>query len=219
MKVADQLSALIESNEIKPGERFPAERSLAEQLGVSRPVVREAMIALELTGVIEIRSGSGIYVKEQQPKLKPSFFDQGVGPFEILEARIQIEPEACALAATRITREQLKQLRAALQEMSAEAASENGCESADWKFHTIIAEACQNTVLHEIVDWLWKLRNQSNLSLAFFQRIRTEGIHPVIEDHQKIVDALEEHNPDKARKEMLSHLKNSTEAAASHFNS
>jgi DNA-binding FadR family transcriptional regulator len=215
IKVAEQLSKLVHDGTIKPGERFPAERDLAEKLGVSRPTIREAMIALELSGIIEIRTGSGIYVTKKKPTLDSA--DKGVGPFEILEIRYILESEACALAATRITDEQIAQLKEVLREMEEEEKQEDASEKADWKFHTIIAEAAQNSAIYSVVNWLWELRNQSALSTAFLERIRKEGIHPSINDHRRIVEALEKRNPEKARMAMKVHIENATAAAAAHF--
>lgn len=215
IKVADQLTALIDSGAIKPGERFPAERELAEKLGVSRPTIREAMIAMELSGIIEIRTGSGIYVSKQKPVLEAR--DKGVGPFEILEIRYIIESEACALAATRITDEQIAQLKETLIAMEEEEKQPNASEKADCKFHLLIAEAAQNSAIYSVVNWLWELRNQSELSTAFFERIRQEGVHPSINDHRKIVEALEKRNPEKARMAMKFHIENATAAAATYF--
>ena len=215
IKVADQLTKLIVSGAIKPGERFPSERELAEKLGVSRPTIREAMIAMELSGVIEIRTGSGIYVTKQQPILESR--DKGVGPFEIMEIRYIIESEACALAATRITDEQITQLKKALVDMEEEEKQPDASEKADWTFHLLIAEASQNSAIYSVVNWLWELRNQSELSTAFFERIRKEGVHPSINDHRKIVEALEKRNPEKARMAMKFHIENATAAAATYF--
>lgn len=218
VKVAEQLSKLIDNEAIKPGERFPSERELAEQFGVSRPTIREAMIALELSGVIEIRTGSGIYVTHQKTKITPELSDKGVGPFEILEIRYIVEAEACALAAARITEEQIAELRSVVDEMEEEQKQANASEKADQKFHSIIAKACQNSAISSVVDWLWDLRNESALSTAFLERIRNEGVHPSIDEHRKILQALEQRNPEKARTAMKLHIENATANAAAHFN-
>lgn len=215
IKVANQLSQLIAEGKIKPGQKFPAERDLAERLGVSRPTIREAMIALELQGVIEIRTGSGIYVTKKKPRLEVK--DKGIGPFEILETRMLLETEACALAAERITDQQIAQLWEAYREMEEEEKQENASETADWKFHNIIASACQNSAIYAVVDWLWELRNQSELHTSFSARIRDEGVHPILEDHRAIIEALEKRDPEAARAAMQKHLENATEAAATHF--
>lgn len=217
LKVAEQLKKLIDNQQIKPGERFPAERELAEQLGVSRPTIREAMIALEMSGVIEIRTGSGIYVTQQKSRQILDLDDNGVGPFEILEIRYIIESEACALAAARITDAEIAELKAALEEMEEEEKLPNASERADQKFHSIIAKACQNSAISSVVDWLWTLRNESTLSTSFLQRIREEGVHPSIEEHRKILRALEQRNPEKARIAMKLHIENATANAATYF--
>lgn len=218
VKVAEQLKKQITNEVIKPGERLPSERELAEQLGVSRPTIREAMIALELSGVIEIRTGSGIYVSRQINKSANLLSDKGVGPFEILEIRYIVEAEACALAATRISDAQLGQLRNTITEMEEEEKQVNASEKADQKFHSIIAQACQNSAISSVVDWLWKLRNESDLSTLFLARLRKEGVHPSIQEHKNILLALEQRNPDKARTAMKLHIENATANAATHFN-
>ncbi|WP_241737607.1 FadR/GntR family transcriptional regulator [Neptunicella marina] len=217
MKVAEQLRSLVDKGQIKPGERFPSERELADKLGVSRPTIREAMIALELSGVIEIRTGSGIYVTQQKQPVERELSDKGIGLFEIMEIRYIIEAEACALAASRITDEQLTRLREAVRAMEEEEKQPNASEKADCAFHMIIAEAAQNSAILEVVKWLWELRNQSELSTRFLARIRQEGVHPSIAEHRKILQALEQRNPEKARIAMKMHIENATDNAAMHF--
>src|SRR5690606_6902564 len=117
---------------------------------------REAMIALELSGIIEIRTGSGIYVRKKPARLELQ--DQGVGPFEILESRLLIETQVCGLAASRITSTQLAELEAVLVSMEQAQANCSSSEASDWEFHRLIAEATQNTALVSIVNWLWELR-------------------------------------------------------------
>ena len=124
VRVARQVSELIQSDNVNPGDKLPSERDLANILNVSRPSIREAMIALEVSGVIEVRTGSGIYVCENQ--FVP-VTDEGVGPFEILEIRLIVEPAACALAAERITNEQL----ARLQQLYTELERTNGTQQME----------------------------------------------------------------------------------------
>ncbi|MER2493124.1 FadR/GntR family transcriptional regulator [Catenovulum sediminis] len=218
IKVADQLRELIENKTFKPGERFPAERSLAEKLGVSRPTVREAMIALELAGLIEIRTGSGIYVAKNAGVKDAKLADDGIGPFEILEMRYVLESEICALAAQRITTEQLNELAQTLEEMQAQQEQGEASEVADNKFHLIIAKASQNTAMYESVKWLWDLRNREYISTAFFERIRNEGILPSIEEHRKIYQALKNGDSERARLAMKNHIDSAINNAAKHFN-
>ena len=87
-QVADQLRRLIDQGEFAVGDRLPTERELADQLGISRPTVREALIALEVEGRISIRVGSGIYVTQQRPSVvEPAARETAEGPFELRRAR------------------------------------------------------------------------------------------------------------------------------------
>jgi GntR family transcriptional repressor for pyruvate dehydrogenase complex len=206
LQVAEQLVTLIGSGTPQVGQRLPSERDLAEQFGVSRPTVREAMIALEIAGLVEIRSGSGVYVLAAAEKSLPSPQDQGAGPFEILEARILFEGEACALAAQRISDEQLQRLQDLLGEMEKENRQQEVTEKADEQFHCLIAEAAGNSVIETTVAWLWQLRNESEISIYYHQRLREEGSKPIMADHRKILNALQKRNPSSARKAMARHL-------------
>src|ERR1700682_6560915 len=85
-QIADQMAALIEKGEYGPAQRLPPERDLAKQLGVSRPSVREALIALEVEGYVEVRVGSGVYVLGPRPTARAEPLPAGSGPFELLHA-------------------------------------------------------------------------------------------------------------------------------------
>src|SRR5688572_21779761 len=115
-QIADQIAALIDRGEYSPGQRLPPERDLAKQLGVSRPSVREALIALEVEGFVEVRMGSGVYVTDRRG-LAASKAAVDAGPFELIRARWMIESECAALAAKNATKAQLKAIEEALDEM------------------------------------------------------------------------------------------------------
>src|SRR5437660_1962690 len=112
-QIADQLTRLITSGEFRRGERLPSERDLAVQLGVSRPSVREALIALEVEGLVEVRVGSGIYVRNPANAKSRSELPADTGPFELLRARWIIEGECAALAAKSINKAQLQGMKEA----------------------------------------------------------------------------------------------------------
>lgn len=214
VKVARRIAELVSSGKIKPGEKLPSERDLAEMLKVSRPTIREAMIALEVSGIIDVRTGSGIYVA--QVNKRGGLADEGVGPFEILEMRLLIEPDACALAAERITAAQLEEVKSIYAEMEKTDQTPD-MEDVDRRFHTAIARATENAAIASTIDWLWTLRAQSELSKGFHRLILDEGIYPVLNEHGEIVAALEAQDPAAARRAMREHLEASTAAAARHF--
>lgn len=206
LQVADQLRKLIRQGALAPGERLPPERDLAEKFGVARPTIREAMIALEIAGLVQIRSGSGAYVLDPADRSLPSPPDTGPGPFEILEARMLLEAEACALAAERISARQLRELKRFLKDMEKENLQQTVTEQADQAFHCLIAEATGNSAIISTVSWLWKLRNESEISTHFHQRLREEGSRPIVDDHRSILNALEARDPEAARNAMRNHL-------------
>ncbi|MDD9960988.1 MAG: FadR/GntR family transcriptional regulator [Gammaproteobacteria bacterium] len=218
VRVAQRIAELVANGEVKPGEKLPAERRLAEMLQVSRPTIREAMIALEVSGLIDVRTGSGIYVTQQGHRQRVTLDDEGIGPFELLELRLILEPEASALAAERITDAQLAALQDIFEEMRKFAGTPR-IEEVDARFHVAIAEATENAAITQAVQWLWTLRNQSVLSSGFHSRILEEGIYPAVDQHKEILDALKVRSADAARKAMRAHLIAATEAAARHFGS
>lgn len=212
LDVANQIERLIKSGEIKPGERLPSERNLATSFHVSRPTIREAMIALEIAGLVEIRTGSGIYALAPNASSDNGLADEGPGPFEVLETRLLVEAETASLAATRITDEQIAELATALKDMEREDSEGTVTEQADQKFHCIIAEGSHNSALASIVNWLWELRNKSKISTLFHQRVREKGVHPSLEDHRRIFKALQSRDPLRAREAMRAHIANALES-------
>lgn len=206
LQIAEQLQKLIGAGTFRQGSRLPSERELASRFGVSRPSIREAMIVLEVAGLVEVRSGSGVYVLDPAGSPGKLADTQEPGPFEILEARKLIEGETCALAAQRISDAQLHQLQDLLDEMARENTKEAITEQADEKFHCLIAEAAGNSALTATITWLWQLRNESEISTHFHRRVREEGGRPILADHQDILDALCARDPEASRAAMTSHL-------------
>src|SRR5689334_15089404 len=146
-QIADQIAGLIERGEYGPGERLPPERDLAKQLGVSRPSVREALIALEVEGYVEVRIGSGVYVVERPASGADARPAEDSGPFELIKARWLIEAECAALAAKHATRTQVRAIEDALDRMEAERVRGAMPLDADRQFHLRIAEASGNSAL------------------------------------------------------------------------
>lgn len=205
-QIADQIAALIERGEYRPGQRLPPERDLARQLGVSRPSVREALIALEVEGYVEVRVGSGVYVLGPRNEAAEETLSEDSGPFELIKARWLIEAECAALAAKQATRAQLKAIEEALGEM--EAARDKGVMplSADRMFHLRIAEASGNSALALVVKTLWDQRT-GPLFLRLEHHFDTPTLwKTAIREHREIVSAIGRHDPAAARAAMRSHM-------------
>ncbi len=208
LQVADDLVSRIVAGDFSVGSRLPSERELAQQFEVSRPTIREALIALEVNEIVDIRSGSGVYVKEAKAK-KSALFSQDVpGPIEILEARMAFEGEAAALAAQRISQSELDVLFATLSKMTQLSGEDIEAEVlADEEFHLLIADASRNSAVVSTVRWLWKVRRMSDVSVAFHEKLHEKGCDPVIADHQRILAAITARDSDGARTAMRNHLR------------
>jgi GntR family hexuronate regulon transcriptional repressor len=204
-QVASTIMAAIMAGNYKPGERLPSERDLAVAFKVSRPTIREAMIALEIRGLAESRHGSGIYVSDKPAAQVPAG-DLDIGAFELTEARRLFEGEAAALAATTITDEQLQELEAIIAEMVDENARKQKGEIADRHFHVTIARATRNTAITAVIENLWDMRYKSPLCAYMLERARRVGVQPRISEHRKILAALRKHDSKGARKAMRDHL-------------
>lgn len=205
--VTDSLSGDILTGAYDIGDRLPSERDLAASFNVSRQTIREAMIALEVDGLIEVIKGSGNYVKSLRRK-DGIAAPVDVGPFELLEARARVEGEAAAMAALHITDDQIQTLEKLLTEMEAENARDVVMsEDADRRFHLTIAQATQNSAMVHMVEELWRARGRSLQSVKFLERTRAEGVKPRIDEHAAIVEALRIGDTDAARNAMRAHLR------------
>jgi GntR family transcriptional repressor for pyruvate dehydrogenase complex len=212
--VADQITSLIAKEEFHPGQRLPAERELAVSLDVSRPTIREAMIALEIAGVINIRPGAGNFVAVGGPGESTRISeDIGPGPFELIEARIMFEGEAAALAASRISETELERLEAANRKLEDLYDQGKPGEGEDWKFHRTIAQATRNSAVLAAIDQLWSYRTRMPMWRKLHEIIRAIEARPgwsddrrAALDHRKIVAALRSRDPVRARGAMHDHL-------------
>jgi GntR family transcriptional repressor for pyruvate dehydrogenase complex len=204
-QVASTIMESIMSGKYKPGERLPSERDLAAAFKVSRPTIREAMIALEIRGLAETRHGSGIYVTDQPPA-STSAGDLDIGAFELTEARRLFEGEAAALAATTITDECLEELNGIIAEMVDENARKQQDWTADRRFHIAIARATRNTAIATVIESLLDMRHKSPLCVYMLERARRVGVQPRVSEHRRILVALRKHDPRAARNAMRDHL-------------
>jgi DNA-binding FadR family transcriptional regulator len=201
-KIARQLSDLIAAGEFVPGQRLPAERDLALQMGVSRPSVREALIALELEGKVEVRVGAGVFVREPEPTPEVTPAAHGQGPFELIQARMIVEGETAAQAAAEATPEEVAGIRAAVAELRRLLERGEPTERADREFHVAIASATHNGPLRSVVELLWD-QGRGQLWRLGEQPLGAPALRAAtLRDHQAIVDAIAAAAPDGAREAM-----------------
>lgn len=206
--VADRIQELIRAERIRPGERLPSERDLATRLSVSRASLREALIALELSGVIEVRGGSGVYVSEL-PEPESTLPEAGPGPFEVLSARRLIEAEIAAIAARMATDSAIDAILAAVVEMERQHANKPTNEHNDRAFHMAIARATGNSALVGVMEYLWEQRGRLWHKLK--EHFQTEELRQeTLADHRRILAAIAAHDPAGAKRAMRAHLERVT---------
>ena len=203
-QIARTIAASIEDGRYAPGDRLPSERELADDLGVSRPTIRDAMIALEFQGMVEARQGSGVYVKAA-PQIAEDAVERDVSALELAEARRLFEGEACALAAAIISDEQVGRLDSLAAEM-ARAVVPDEVERHEAEFHLTIARATGNAAITATLEDLWSLRQPSSGCAAALRRARANSRGDFVGEHRKIAGALRTRDPKAARQAMHAHL-------------
>lgn len=212
--VTEELMALIARADLRPGQRLPPERQLAEQMGVSRASVRDAVARLEVLGHLGVRQGDGIYVQEPTPAHLTQPF-QGIlarlpqTAADLLEFRRMVEPEVAALAAQCATDKQIAALRESLERQREQAARgiKLGCE--DLLFHGLIAQMAGNGVVMLVLDTLRGL-----LSDLREQALAGDLPQMTLHAHGAVVQAIAGRDPEAARQAMLAHLDNVVRTAS-----
>lgn len=202
--LARSLLEELASGKLAVGARLPAERELAATYNVSRPTVREAIIALEVQGLVEVKVGSGAYVRRLPGKEDLPGFN--ISAFELTEARLLFEGEAAALAATQATDDELADIARLVDEIARENQRPDGTESSDREFHLAIARATRNTAIFEAIEHLWDLRATSPEAALLHEKARTANIKPVVDEHRAVLDALRARDAIAARSAMRAHL-------------
>lgn len=212
-EIGNQLKFLLTNGTYKIGDRLPTEREIAETYSVSRTVVREALIMLELESLIVVKKGSGVYViglPNEVLSEKDKQIEEDYGPFELLQARQLIESNIAAFAASQIVKADIIALRAILeQERNILAQNILDDYSADEMFHIAIARATKNAVLEGLLDDLWQKRYSSKMWNKLHSRIQDHSYRKKwLYDHEKILQALQLKDAQAARQAMWQHLEN-----------
>ncbi|MEM9386919.1 MAG: FCD domain-containing protein [Pseudomonadota bacterium] len=204
--VAERLKKRIADGVYLPGDRLPGERELADEFGVSRVTVREAEIALQAMGFIEVKPGSGAYVVERAPTYPRDL--PTVTALELTQARLLFESEAAALAARAITDETLAHLTSLVSVMSqSNAKGGDASLAADREFHLAIAAACGNAAVQDAIERLWRMRTELPNVLEAHAVVCSEDLAQERgKEHDRILAALRKRDPSEARSAMQDHF-------------
>lgn len=206
-QIADQIRELIERGGFEAGDRLPPERDLAQQLGVSRPSLREALIALDVEGSVEIRSGSGVYVCKPPDRASPPTRSLGESPSELMQTRAALESAVVVLACVHASPEMLARLRGCVDGMRQEIGRKRTPLEHDRQFHLLIGEMSGNSVMARLVATLFDERHSpiSSKLRSRFENMRTWNA--ALQEHEAILQALEVRDPLAAETAMRAHLR------------
>ncbi len=206
-QISNVLIKAIEEGQFKVGETLPSERDLAKMLGVGRSSIREALVALEIAGWVEIRTGNGVFVlRDEIPENDYAADDTSVE--DLIETRELLESEIARIAARRRLPEQLDELQVELNEMKRIGVDNDEFRQHDYRFHMLISEMTGNPVLRELNEIIWKKR-EGALHRRFESHYgNTESVAQLNIDHTAIYEAIAEQDAGRARKMMQSHLEN-----------
>jgi GntR family transcriptional regulator, transcriptional repressor for pyruvate dehydrogenase complex len=205
--VARQLVSLLTAGELTPGSRLPSERILAEQLGVGRSAVREALAALEILGIVQIRPGSGTYLQGGTSDLLPTTLSWGLmlasnRTRELLEVRSSLERSAALLATVRATDEELDRLGHYLDRQAANLDDAEAFIDADVRFHVHIARIAGNEVLADLLQSL-----RSLLRVWVDRGVRTRvASEAAYEEHRRVYEAMRRRDAAETERLMSAHM-------------
>ena len=206
-EVARQLVSLLTAGDLAPGSRLPSERVLAERLGVGRSAVREALAALEILGIVQIRPGSGTYLQGGTSDLLPTTLSWGLmlasnRTRELLEVRSSLERTAAILAAQRATDDELDALGTTLDQQAATLDDPAAFIEADVRFHVLLARAGGNDVLADLLQSL-----RSMLSVWVGRRVTTrEATEAAYLEHRAVYDAMRARDVAATQRAMDEHM-------------
>lgn len=200
--VRGQIMALIEAGEFAIGDRLPSENELARSFGVSRPIVREGLGALQAAGVLEARSGSGTYVRSKRPAKKGLLLAGFYSSADLHEVRAHLEIPGAGLAARRRTDEQLETM-VRIVERHAGASDVVEWVEDDLAFHVTLAEATGNELHAKLIADLRELQFEQSVQMATIGG----GVAAPDEEHRAILDAVRRRDEQGAREAMATHLR------------
>lgn len=208
-RAASQLVEFIQA-EMHPGDVLPAEARLAERLGVSRPIVREALKSLQGQGIVEVMNGKGAVVRSLSNGILTSYFSRAIqinraSILELMDVRRGIEFESARLAAQHRSAEQLEQMRSIVSQMQSAIDDPQAYSQLDVQLHILIAQASQNKVLVHLVESLREALHEASLSGLQHRRTRGELVR-VQELHEMLLHHIGNKDIKQAARTMALHM-------------
>jgi GntR family transcriptional repressor for pyruvate dehydrogenase complex len=213
-QLAERLQRRIDTGEWRPQVRLPTEQALAEEHGVSRTVVREAVSRLKSTGLLVSRQGSGVYVAAAGARRALAFDPSVLGSLDavvqVVEVRRALESEAAALAATRASDAELSRIQAALEAVDLATAAGRDGVAEDMHFHRCIAAAAGNPQFTRVLAFLEQYQHDAMAVTRANESLRPAAMQAVRREHHAIVSALLARDPQRARRAAAEHMRQAT---------
>lgn len=215
-EIANRLLMLIQGQELRPGDKLPAERELAQMMGVSRPVLREALRALSIMRVVDIRHGDGTYIASLEPEQLIAHLDfvfarDSIALNKLFEARRVVEAGNTRFAAARISAQEIAKLEELLASLGGEIDDPDRFGELDMEFHNAICDAAANFLLSQFMNIINTMGKVSRQKTGAMRSVREAAYR----HHRVILDALRAHDADAAEAAMRGHLDHSEEALRS----
>ncbi|KUO72061.1 MAG: hypothetical protein APF81_28200 [Desulfosporosinus sp. BRH_c37] len=210
--IFDSIRDSIINGELKPGQKLPPERVLAKRFQVSRTSIREALMALEISGIIVIKSSEGSFIRQIETTTLINDLSSAIIKaednmvYEMLEVRRLIESECAALAAVRATSINLTQIRQHLDDMAKSEYDEETGLSADLNFHYSVAQAANSTILFDLMKVLVNRMKGTIRATRNYRFSQPNRFEETLNEHKEIYIAISANNPDRARSLMAKHL-------------
>jgi GntR family transcriptional repressor for pyruvate dehydrogenase complex len=208
-RIAERLVSLIAERKLRPGEKLPSERDLAAMMQVSRPSLREALRALDMMKIVEIRHGSGTFVASLKPERLVEHFDfvfslDDSTFAQALAARAMLEPSLAAAAAQNATEVELAAIADCMERAAISVHDPKLFLEADLELHQLITAAVHNQIIARFMGTLCRLGLASRMRTVGLKGVREQSL----QDHQAIVDALLRRDPEAAASIMQKHINN-----------
>lgn len=203
-----RIKEMILTGQLKPGDRLPREADLAETLGLSRNSLREAVRALALINILDVRQGDGTYVTSLDPNLLLDAltfvvdFHRDDSVLEFLRVRRILEPAAASMAAQRISQDEVEAMQSVIDASKAGVTPEEAL-AFDIDFHRLVGLASGNSVLASLIEGLSAPTNRARIWRG---RIQADAQERTVREHQAVLDALSSHDPDMAHAAMVTHV-------------
>jgi len=211
IEIVDQIVNLLRGGQIRPGEQLPSERQLSVEFGTGRQCLREAFSALEVMKVLEVKAGKGAFIRADAlanlDGAASAHFSEEDSPFELLQARKIVEPKAAALAARKISAEEIAELEAIIHTMETNRQAGFYSPEPGRRFHLVIVKASGNVVIYRFICQVMERMSKSLWNNLKGKSLEVPGrFEKYHAEHRAILQAFKNRDSKQAERTVFNHL-------------